>query len=409
MKVSETSSFVSEQLQGPALSWLESKIVTRLNTLLLESQGCLQLTFPGGYRCRFGHGQPQADVQLQSLKPLWRLWLGGDMGWAEGYMAGEWQSADLTGLIRWAMANEPLLKGLVKAGFIQQGLSNLYHRRRDNSRRGSRRNIAAHYDLGNDFYRHWLDGSMTYSSALYQESGESLADAQTNKFQRIVQMLDAKPGQRLLEIGCGWGSFAEHAARVHDLHVDGITLSQQQLAWARQTIENQGLEDKVNLSLTDYRDVQGQYDHLVSIEMFEAVGEAHWDAYFQTLRKVLKPEGAAVLQIISIDNERFHHYRKQADFIQRYVFPGGMLPSVAVLKEKFDQHGFELAEMQLFGKDYARTLREWHSAFIEQWPAIKQLGFDDKFYRLWRYYLSYCEGGFETDCIDVGLYKLKPR
>ena len=209
-----------------------------------------------------------------------------------------------------------------------------------------------------------------------------------------------------MEIGCGWGGFAIKASEEHHLNVHGITLSEEQLRWAKDKVTEAELNDKIHLSLTDYRDLNHQYDAVVSIEMFEAVGEEHWDTYFQTLKRVLKPGGNAVLQIITIDDERFHRYRKQADFIQRYVFPGGMLPSVSVLQDKFKEHGFMLKKQQLFGKDYAKTLREWYRDFENSWGDIREQGFDETFYRLWKYYLAYCEGGFEHGSIDVGLYVL---
>ena len=309
----------------------------------------------------------------------------------------------------WALSYETALNKLSTASFVTQFFHNLYHWRRDNSRQGSRKNIAAHYDLGNEFYRCWLDDSMTYSSALYSHADDTLGQAQWNKNARILQMLDAKPGEHIVEIGCGWGGFAAQAAEEHDLKVHGVTLSKEQLSWGKEQVSSKSLQDQVHLSLTDYRDLQHIYDGVVSIEMFEAVGEAHWDTYFSTLRKVLKPGGNAVLQVISIEDERFHRYRKQADFIQRYIFPGGMLPSISILKEKIKEHGFELVEMQLFGKDYAQTLRTWHEMFDENWEEIKLLGFDEQFYRLWRYYLAYCEGGFEQGSINVGLYVIKKK
>lgn len=388
------------------LTWVEQKLVSVLNANLKNAIGSLTLTLPSGHQVSFGDKQPVADVKLESYRPLLRLFFGGINGWSESYLAGEWVSSDLTSLVRWALRNEPQLNQLSKAGFVTQSLHNVYHWYRDNSRKGSRRNIAAHYDLGNEFYSRWLDPSMTYSAALYQTPEQSLEAAQYSKNARILELLNADAGDQIVEIGCGWGGFSAQAAQTKNLNVHGITLSKEQLTWAKHAISAAHLEQQVHLSLTDYRDLVHQYDGVVSIEMFEAVGEAHWDTYFNTLKRVLKPGGNAVLQVITIDDERFHSYRKQADFIQRYVFPGGMLPSVEALKAKIEQHGFTLTQQQMFGKDYAQTLREWRYAFENNWPQIIQLGFDEQFYRLWRYYLAYCEGGFEEGTVDVGLFVL---
>lgn len=406
MKACESNSSLSLSVKKTEPSWLEKKLLARLTPLLDQQHGTLHLTLPSGYSCTLGRNFPEADVKLLNFRPLIRLYMGGINGWSESYIAGEWQSNDLTSLVSWALTYEAALAELSKASFVTGVLHNLYHWQRDNSRKGSRKNISAHYDLGNEFYRRWLDSSMTYSAALYKYPEQTLADAQRNKNARILQLLDAKPGQHIVEIGCGWGGFATQAAEEGALKVHGITLSKEQLSWAKQSVSKKQLEDQIHLSLTDYRDLQHQYDGVVSIEMFEAVGESHWDSYFQTLNKVLKPGGKAVLQVISIDEKRFQSYRKQADFIQRYIFPGGMLPSVTALKSKINEHQFELVDMQLFGKDYAQTLREWHDNFVAHWDEIKPLGFDETFYRLWQYYLAYCEGGFEHGSIDVGLYVL---
>ena len=387
-------------------TWFEKRFIHYLSAYLSECKGTLHLSLPSGHTESFGNGKPRVDVQLSNFRPIAKLFFGGINGWSESYIAGEWTSSDLTALIKWGLAHEEQLKGLAKARLFTNFMHNVYHWRRDNSRSGSRKNIAAHYDLGNDFYQPWLDQSMTYSAALYSPEHRSLYDAQINKYNRIIELLDAKKDDHVVEVGCGWGGFALQASQAHDLRVHGITLSKEQLKWAQNKIANAQLNDRVHLSLTDYRDLHQQYDAVVSIEMFEAVGERHWDTYFQTLKRILKPDGQAVLQIITIDDERFHSYRKQADFIQRYVFPGGMLPSVEKLQEKFAQHGFKLKEKQLFGKDYAETIREWRRDFENAWQEIKPQGFDDNFYRLWQYYLAYCEGGFDYGSIDVGLYVL---
>lgn len=404
MSIYEQSPTNTQRKLAP--TWLEKKLLRKLNALLNSSHGTLHLTLPSGLTHSIGKKSPVAELKLNNFRPLVRLFFGGMNGWSESYIAGEWECRDLTSLVKWALMNEQQLGGLSQASFVKGALHNLYHRRNHNSRKGSRRNISAHYDLGNDFYKHWLDKSMTYSAALYNSPEEPLSQAQQNKYARILQLLDVQKDQHVVEIGCGWGGFAIKAGEEHHLNVHGITLSEEQLRWAKEKVTEAELNDKIHLSLTDYRDLNHQYDAVVSIEMFEAVGEEHWDTYFQTLKRVLKPGGNAVLQIITIDDERFHRYRKQADFIQRYVFPGGMLPSVSVLQDKFKEHGFMLKKQQLFGKDYAKTLREWYRDFENSWGDIREQGFDETFYRLWKYYLAYCEGGFEHGSIDVGLYVL---
>jgi cyclopropane-fatty-acyl-phospholipid synthase len=387
-------------------NWLENLLIKKLSSTINNNCGTLSITFPSGFVCSFGTNHPKANIQLHSLRPIIRLYFGGTNGFSESYLAGEWDSTNIASLVKWALIYEQALTKMSKASFVTQIMHNIYHWQKDNSRRGSRKNIAAHYDLGNEFYRHWLDESMTYSSALYHHPQESLAQAQQNKYARILELLNAKKGQSIAEIGCGWGGFALKAFKDNNLNVQGITLSEEQLKWAKQTVTKEGLDQHIALNLKDYRDLDQQYDGVVSIEMFEAVGEAHWDTYFKTLKRILKPQGNAVLQIITIEDQRFESYRKQADFIQRYVFPGGMLPSIEILKSKIHQHGFKLKKQQLFGLDYAQTLREWTSRFEDTWGNLTTQGFDDDFYRLWRYYLAYCEGGFEAGSIDVGFYVL---
>lgn len=386
---------------------IESLLVGHLASRLDSCQGQLTLQFPSGFRKRFGNGSPQVEVRLQSLRPLLRLFLGGTNGWSDSYLQGEWHSSDLTALVRWALLNEQHLGNVASARWFNNLIYNIYHWCHPNSRSGSRRNIAAHYDLGNSFYAHWLDPGMTYSSALFDSDGTSLEDAQSLKYSRIMELLAPQSGDDILEIGCGWGEFARQLLNTHDVSVHGVTLSKEQLQWAQDKLHTNGLEQRADITLTDYRDIRQQYDGVVSIEMFEAVGQAHWDTFFTQLKGILKPGGRAVLQIITIDDDRFAGYSRQADFIQRHVFPGGMLPSVAILREKCSQHGFRLAHQQMFGKDYARTLACWRDAFENKWPEITTLGFDERFYRLWRYYLSYCEGGFEEGAIDVGLFVLE--
>jgi cyclopropane-fatty-acyl-phospholipid synthase len=276
-----------------------------------------------------------------------------------------------------------------------------------NTRRGSRRNIAAHYDLGNDFYRLWLDPGMNYSSAIYSYPGETLENAQRAKLDRVVDLLDLRGGERVLEIGCGWGGLADRMIEHAGCHVTGLTLSTEQLSHARKMLSQRGFAGKSDLRLQDYRDAGGRYDRLVSVEMLEAVGEAYWPVFFANVRQRLNPQGIAVLQVITIDQSRFESYRRRPEFIQRYIFPGGMLPTTEILEQQVDKAGLQLVSSEFFGDSYARTLDEWHRRFLKAWPSIEKLGFDLRFKRMWGYYLAYCRLGFEIGALNVGLYKIE--
>ena len=270
-----------------------------------------------------------------------------------------------------------------------------------NTRAGARRNIMAHYDLGNAFYQRWLDPSMTYSSAKFERPDDDLSAAQRNKYLALARRIELKPEHTLLEIGCGWGGFAEFAAKEIGCRITGITISPEQCEFARQRLFKQGLADRAQIKLEDYRDTQGMFDRIASIEMFEAVGESYWPAYFSKIRDLLAPLGQAGLQVITIDERYFSAYRSSVDFIQKYVFPGGMLPSMQTLREQVACAGLSWRENTNFGLDYAQTLARWHGRFIGAWDDIRMLGFDDRFKRLWSYYLSYCEAGFRAGSIDV--------
>ncbi|MCP5142771.1 MAG: class I SAM-dependent methyltransferase [Chromatiales bacterium] len=336
----------------------------------------------------------------------------GDLGLAESWVAGDWHSDDLTGALDLLAANRERFAAIECAGWPGwpgRLAGRLRHLANRNTRAGSRRNIAAHYDLGNAFYRRWLDAGMTYSAACFDgRHGEEVDDdallaAQERKYERIMALLDARPGQHILEIGCGWGGFAEYAAR-WGMRVTGITLSREQLDHARERIAAQGLGDRVALRLTDYRELVTEgvrYDHVVSIEMFEAVGEAWWGHYFDVVRDCLKPGGSAVLQVITIADARFQAYRREPDFIQRYIFPGGMLPGVEAFNRAAYAAGLDITDQEFFGADYARTLAAWHARFRAAEGDIAAIGHDDRFRRLWRYYLAYCEVAFRHGYTDV--------
>jgi len=371
--------------------------------------GHLTIETPSGARVE-GKGEidgPRATLVLHKWRTMRRLMFGGDVGFAEAYMDGDWSTPDLATLIEWAALNEKALSEVTAGRWFKRFLHRVMHILRANTKSGSRRNIEAHYDLGNDFYRQWLDPSMTYSSALYASPKQSLEDAQDNKLARIMDLLALKGGESVLEIGCGWGRLAERLTTERNAHVTGLTLSPSQLAGAKERIAKAGAGDKADLRLQDYRDVTEKFDRVVSIEMIEAVGEKYWPAYFGKIAEVLKPGGRAVLQVITIANERFEFYRKNADFIQRYIFPGGMLPSPAVMLEEISRAGMKFTSLENFSESYARTLNEWNRRFQRAWPEIEAMGYSRKFKRTWEYYLAYCEGGFRSGSIDVGLYVME--
>ena len=368
--------------------------------------GELRAVFPSNFQKVYSGGQvgPTADIQINSWKLVPRLLLSGDMGLAESFLSGEWETSNLTQLILLGDINERALGNAVTPSKFINLIEKLRHRRRDNSKRGSRRNIAAHYDLGNEFYSHWLDNSMSYSSALFTDFGEELEVGQNRKYQRLAKALKLKEGDQVLEIGCGWGGFAEIAAKEYKCNVVGITLSNEQAKFAQRRMQENQLSNLVDIRIEDYRDVQGSFDKIVSIEMFEAVGEEHWRNYFETIKTRLKPGGLAGIQSITIANEFFETYKRRPDFIQKYIFPGGILPSEDKLNNAVSSAGLKILDDYYFGKSYAETLRRWQSTFEQKWDDIKNLGFDEKFQKMWRYYLSYCEAGFETGHINVGQF-----
>ena len=372
--------------------------------------GSLTITMPDGSQYNLTSGGvpgPHADVRVVRWRALRKLLTQGDFGFVEAYMDGDWESPNLANVIELAVVNSASLKTNQLQGAWHKLWQRVLHLLHDNSKRGSRRNIAAHYDLGNAFYEQWLDPTMTYSSALFAQPGQSLSDAQTEKYRKIAQSLGLKPEHHLLEIGCGWGGFAEFAAKEYGCKLTGLTLSKEQLKFASERMQREGLSEKVEFRLQDYRDVGGTFDRIASIEMFEAVGEPHWPRYFDTVRERLKQGGAAALQIITIAEERFEHYRRSADFIQRYIFPGGMLPSVERLKAQFDQAKLSFVDATMFGDSYADTLRIWRDRFLAAWANIEPLGFDERFKRMWEMYLAYCEGGFRGRAINVGQFTLE--
>ena len=365
--------------------------------------GQLSLTLPSGERLHYGNGQgtPAAELRINDWRACSRILGAGDIGFGDALRRGWVDSPDLTALLRLAITNETAVESAVWGGRLLGVWYRIRHALRPNTRSGSRENIHAHYDLGNAFYRLWLDESWTYSSALFNgDFSLTLAAAQRAKYQRVIDVLKLQPGMRVLEIGCGWGGFAQHAGE-RGIAVHGITISPAQLEVARRRIADGGLNNLVNLELRDYRDVTGQYDAIVSIEMFEAVGASFWDGWFQSVSRLLVPHGRALVQSITIDDERFERYQLSSDFIRHYIFPGGMLPSGKRFIAAATRNGLVTRDVLAFGKDYAETMRRWRQKFEAARDAILEQGFDEVFLRTWRLYLAYCEAGFEEGRTDV--------
>jgi cyclopropane-fatty-acyl-phospholipid synthase len=365
--------------------------------------GSLTVSIPDGRVLLFKGREPglAAAMQIRDWSFAARLAKAGDLGFAEAYLRGEWDSPDLTAFIELFARNRALIETLLPNRPLVRIWQVFRHFLNRNSRSGARRNIHAHYDLGNRFYEAWLDRTMTYSSALFAPGDNDLASAQRRKYRALAEALQLQPSHHVLEIGCGWGGFAAFAAEEIGCRVTGLTISQEQYAYARERIAAAGLSDRVELKLQDYRDETGTYDRIASIEMFEAVGEAYWPTYFRQLRDRLKAGGLAGLQVITIRDENFANYRREIDFIRRYIFPGGMLPSPSILRDLGARFGVPVAGDHNFGLDYARTLSLWRERFRAAWPQLVPLGFDERFRRLWEYYLAYCEAGFRTGNIDV--------
>ena len=344
---------------------------------------------------------PEGRLIVRDFRFIHRVLRTGTVGFGEGYMAGEWDTPDLSRVLEVLALNFAKFEGVSFGNPFGTALNMLSHTLRRNSRQGSKRNIQAHYDLGNAFYSRWLDASMTYSAARFDSPNETLPDAQQRKYQTLATAMGLKPDHHVLEIGCGWGGFAEYAAREVGARVTAITISQEQFEFARRRMFEQGLAERADIRLIDYRDVEGQFDRVASIEMFEAVGQRYWPTYFDKVREVLKPGGRAGLQIITIRDELFDHYRRTPDFIQKYIFPGGMLPSEARLRPAIERAGLTWGQVSRFGGHYAETLALWAQRFEAAWEDIRTLGFDERFRKLWRFYLSYCEAGFRTERTDV--------
>ncbi|GLQ09929.1 cyclopropane-fatty-acyl-phospholipid synthase [Devosia yakushimensis] len=371
--------------------------------------GAVTVIFPNGRTRTVGNPATgeHAVLRLNNFKVLSEAMQRGTVGFAAAYMRGDIEVDDLTALFRFFLQNRDMFES-ANPGFFRRAAGDLhYHLSRRNTLEGSKKNIAEHYDLGNDFYGMWLDPSMTYSSAVFTSGDQSLEEAQLAKYQRVADMAGITEGSSVLEIGCGWGGFAETVARDYRANLRGITLSAEQLKYGQERLARQGLDKLATLVFEDYRHTEGQFDHIGSIEMIEAVGEDNWPSYFQTVHDRLKPGGTAAIQAITINEADFDGYRSGPDFIQRYIFPGGMLLTKTVMREFGDKVGLVLENVENFRLSYAKTLKLWRERFLERWPMIAPLGYDEEFKRKWVYYLSYCEAGFTEGSIDVGIYQYR--
>ena len=377
----------------------------RLTLSLLRNMhiGTLDIILPDARKLRF-EGQKSGShalLRIHNDKAINAFAKGGRLGFCEAYLEGFWSSPDMAVFFKLMIENEQHFHDILDGQNWYRMLSKLSHFMRPNSRRGSRKNIYRHYDIGNDFYAAWLDPSMTYSSACYKTGAETLEQAQVEKYAVMATRLDLKKGDHVLEIGCGWGGFAEYAASVIGAHVTAVTISKAQYDYAQKRLKQAGVSDLIDLRLQDYRDIEGQFDAVASIEMFEAVGETYWPVFFNKLHALLKQGGRANLQVITIEEKSFENYRNTPDYIQRYIFPGGMLPTIQILQEQAETTGLVFEDYIAFGHDYATTLKHWNTSFQDAWSDLKGEKMDERFKRLWEQYLCYCQAGFEAGTIDV--------
>ncbi|MGL4438806.1 MAG: class I SAM-dependent methyltransferase [Bosea sp. (in: a-proteobacteria)] len=366
-------------------------------------RGSLTVILPDGRKYQFNgpRSGPDAVFQVNDFAFARRLATGGDIGFAEAYLRGEWETPNLARFLELFATNYNAIQTMLAGKPLARFWQIIRHFLNRNTRAGSKKNIHAHYDLGNTFYASWLDQSMTYSSGIYAPGDDDLMSAQTRKYRELAQKTGIGPNDNVLEIGCGWGGFAEYAAREIGCHVTGLTISQAQYDFAVARMAKAGLSDKVTIKLLDYRDEKGTYDRIASIEMFEAVGEQYWPAYFEQVRDRLREGGTAGLQVITIKDESFQFYRREMDFIRAYIFPGGMLPTPTHMRDLGTKYGVPMINEREFGLDYAQTLSDWRVRFRIAWPDLTSLGFDERFRRMWEYYLAYCEAGFRSGNIDV--------
>jgi len=347
------------------------------------------------------NGIVKADIAVHNPKFYFNILKGGSTGLAECYVRDEFTTSDLTSLIELTARNIDLthrFSGILRIKFLKNLFKNIFA---SNTKSKSKEHISKHYDLGNEFFSTWLDKTLTYSSAIYEKPNDDLSNAQINKYNKLIEFIKPKAGDKVLEVGCGWGGFAEHLAKNYDIKLDCITISKKQLEFAKKRIFNAGLNEKVDIKFLDYRDVKGQYDSIASIEMIEAVGEKYLNKYFSMIKNNLKPGGIGAIQAIIIKDELFDQYRKSEDFIQKYIFPGGFLPSLQSIKDHTEKSGLQLTEYNSYGIHYSNTLKKWRENFINSWSDISKQGFDHSFKKIWNFYFSYCEAGFKSKNIDL--------
>lgn len=396
--------YLSSENVSTFVKGLPAKAQIALRSLVKLRFGIITLQVPDGRRATIKGkaAGPEATLIIHNWDFVHKALTNATIGLGESYIDGDWESPDVTALLSVLAVNQDVedtaakhVRGLLR--FFER----MRHWWRSNTKTQAKKNISAHYDLGNDFYSHWLDETMTYSSGLYEDGAQDLASAQRDKYKALAEATGVQPGDRILEIGCGWGGFAEYAAKELDCHVTGLSLSQEQLKYAQERLDRLGLSHKVDFKYQDYRDETEKYDRIISIEMFEAVGEKYWRTYFDKVKDCLKPGGKAGLQIITIAPRNYEHYKNNPDFIQRYIFPGGMLPADNAIEELGAVAGLSTTSNRAFGLDYAHTLVEWREQFWNKWELIKPMGFDDRFKKLWEFYLYYCEAGFRAGTINV--------
>ena len=391
--------FINDKLQNSI------EIITE-NFISKIYYGKIYVKFPSGNEKLFEGNLKSytADIKINSYRFISKILKKRSVGFAEAYIDGDFTTSNLTNLLLLAFKNEKYFLNNLKMNWLYSVYAKLNHYLKENSKKQSKKNIKFHYDLGNEFYNKWLDKSMTYSSAFFEKNHEDLYEAQINKYKKVADTLSLNENSALLEIGCGWGGFSVFAAKEYKSKIDAITISREQFEFASNKIQKEGLNEKINVSFKDYRDIRKKYTNIASIEMFEAVGKKYWEKYFDVIKNSLSLSGKAALQIITIDEHRAFGYQKQPDFIQQYIFPGGMLPTKSQLININNSVGLKCAEIKSFGKSYAKTLSLWNNQFQSSWNDLSKMGFNIKFKRMWEYYLSYCETGFLCKSTDVSHY-----
>ena len=391
-----------------ALNKFSDKIV--FSILSNINVGYLEITNYQGKVFRFGNPQDDLKAKLKIKNPnfSFNLIKSGSIGFAESYMRREFETDNLSNLIEITARNIKIIykfSGLLDFPIVNF-FKNMFIK---NTKNRSKENIAKHYDLGNDFFSLWLDDTLTYSSGIFSETTKDLSDAQNNKYQKMIDLIKPSNGDRVLEIGCGWGGFAEYLGKKYDVKLDCITISKKQFEYAKQRIHNCGLNEKVNIEIKDYRDLKNKYNSIASIEMIEAVGQNYLESYFKTIKKNLSTDGRAAIQAITIDDNLFDRYKTKQDFIQKYIFPGGFLPSKSSLNKYVSDNGLTIKSYDSYADHYANTLAIWKNEFNRKWDLIKKQGFDLTFKRMWEFYLSYCEAGFKSKNIDLIQFSIQNK